>query len=164
MSVYDEVRAYHEQVGDDYGREHNRFVRYDAALSLFPPLYDGLLDVGCGTGQFRVWWKESTHYTGIDLLEGQNVLDYHEPHGVILGLGIFYRVFHGEQFRLLSHLWDLAEVAVVAQTITTEHGQHPGEYPADPVQWLRFARTLTPKVALRMDYMDGRDMTIALYR
>ena len=139
-------------------------IRYDAALSLFPRTYESLLDVGCGTGRFKLWWNGQGRYTGIDLLAGTNVLDYREPHDVVMALGILYRVPPVAQEQLIRHMWTLASKALIVQTLS-EWGeiQEPGEYPADPVDLLRFGAELTHCVQMRTDYLP-HDVTLALYR
>lgn len=163
-SMYDAVREHHRVHGDDFGREENRAIRYDAALSMFPRTYASLLDVGSGSGRFRLWWNGSGPYTGIDLLDGTNVLDYEVEHDLVVALGVLYKVPFGEQSRLIAHMWSLAQSALVIQTITRDgRPDTDGEWPADPVWLHRFARTLTAKVALRTDYLLG-DCTLGLYR
>lgn len=164
MTVFDKVRDYHIAVGDDFGHENTRHIRYDAALSLFPATYESLLDVGCGSGRFRLWWNGHGSYTGIDLLQGQNVLDHHDHHDVVVALGVLYRVSWEVQSVLISHMWGLAEKALVVQTLCFPRDQVRGEHPVDPLRLFRLARTLTDKVQLRTDYLDGRDITIGLYR
>jgi hypothetical protein len=41
--------------------------------------------------------------------------------------------------------------------------QEPGEFYADPVEIVRFCRSLTPWVVLRHDYL-AHDFTVYLYR
>lgn len=163
-SIYDAVAEHHRTHGDDFGNEASRHIRYDAALSLFPRTYSSLLDVGSGSGRFRLWWNGSGPYTGIDLLHGQNVLDYEVEHDVVLALGVLYLVPPEEQCRLVEHMWSLATNALIVQTLSSVgRKRERGEHPADPV-WLHYVgRKLADKVALRTDYWPG-DVTIALYR
>lgn len=163
-SIYEAVAEHHRVNGDDFGRPETRHIRYDAALSLFPRTYSSLLDVGAGSGRFRLWWNGSGPYTGIDLLHGVNVLDYEVEHDLVVALGVLYKVPYSEQARLVRHMWTLARKALIVQTISMDgRDQEDGEWPAFPLSLCELARELTPKVTLRTDYLDG-DVTVALYR
>ncbi len=160
MSVYEAVRAYHETHGDDFGSLRSRIIRYDAAIAMLPDDFTSMLDVGCGSGEFRRWWNGDQQYTGIDLLAGTNVLDWTERRDVVVALGVLYLVPPTEQKRLVKHMWKLARQALIVQTLTK--GEE-GEFPVDPSAFAKLAWSLTPKIALRNDYLLN-DVTIGLYR
>ncbi len=160
MSVYEAVRAYHETHGDDFGSLRSRIVRYDAAILMLPQDFTSMLDVGCGSGEFRRWWNGDEQYTGIDLLTGTNVLDWTERRDVVVALGVLYQVPREEQKRLIKHMWKLCRQALIVQTIT--QGDE-GEHTISPSELAGIAWKLTPKIALRNDYLPN-DVTIGLYR
>ena len=151
------VRIYHESRGDDYGSETSRLKKYEAILSLMPTRND-VLDAGCGARRFRDFLPAHCEYTGIDILEGQNALDYHWRHDIVIANGLLYRVSAREGRKLLRHLWGLAREALIFTSL--RHGD-PGETTWTPGEALAFALALTDKVALRADYLP-HDFAVAL--
>ena len=161
MTVYDDIKAYHEIHGDDINPGRGKTIRYEAALSLFPRTYDSLLDCGCGTGGFKQWWGGTAKYTGIDLLNGINVLDYNVHHDVVIALGMLYLAPPEEQLKLIEHMWGIADKALIVQTLTTVSTE--GEYGISRVRLAQIGHELSKQFVVKADYWDT-DGTLALYR
>ena len=65
---------------------------------------------------------------------------------------------------LIKRLYELADHAVAFTSLSTwAMTQEPNEYYADPLETVRFCRTLTPWVALRHDYLP-HDFAIYMYK
>lgn len=166
--MFDDVAEYHRTHGDDYGSVESRFTKYRVILELCPYMGTTLLDVGCGEGLFRPWAEKNGYlWTGIDLLQGQNVLDYHEKHDVVVANGIFYKLEgpHWQVRHIIEHMWQLCNDVLIFNSLSTwtrgDEDEH--ELCLDPEWALEECRALTRKLVLRHDYAEN-DFTIALYR
>lgn len=165
MSVFEQVRLYHEVHGDDIS-EASRPLRYKAIRRLLPAKSGKtLLDVGCGTRQFRKFVPHLT-YTGIDLLEGTNVLDYELRHDYVIANGLVYKLPSQQAARdLILHCWDLADEALIWTSLDKWAHFHVEELTLCPYDSARWARRVAGagKVALDMSYKPG-DFCIAMYK
>ena len=112
------VAAYHRLHGDDYASRRSRERKYEAILSLANFAGRHVLDVGAGTGEFRKMLPRC-NYTGIDLLDGENVLDHHTRYDIVVANGIFYKLDHnGEVVRLIRHMWTLTRETLIFTSLS----------------------------------------------
>lgn len=165
MSVYQLIRDYHALHGDDVS-EPSRYARYNTILELIDlaKAPASMLDVGSGAGRLERYLNRY-HYTGIDLLDGVNVLDWHEPADVVVANGIFYKLPHSEEaWRLIKHMWGLARHALIFTSLSTWAPHHnPDELYLNPANTLLRCYHLTQNIVLRHDYLP-HDFAIGLYK
>jgi SAM-dependent methyltransferase len=178
----------HDPRACDYGRVESQIAKFKVLAEVCPLDHCRLLDVGCGFADyadFLATGNQSVDYTGIDLSAGMietasqlhpklklnhgNLLTFEESQrfDVVNANGIFYLL--GEDApvlvkRLIEKMYSLASRAVVFNSLSTWATHYePGEFYANPVEILRFCRSLTPWVTLRHDYLP-HDFTIYMYR
>lgn len=166
MTVWDRIRDYHHEHGDDYGSEEAREAKLRVILNAVPTWdHKTVLDVGCGTRALESRLPGSAVYTGIDLLDGQNVLDWTEPHDIVVANGVLYKLESSSRaFELIEYTWEhLAREALIVTSLSAWGGEREGELVFEPQVLWRHCSYLTRKLALRHDYLPG-DFTIALYR
>lgn len=165
-ALFEQVRAYHLAHGDDYGSETSREKKYRAIRDLIPHKSDRtLLDVGCGTQQFRTWVPRM-EYVGIDLIYNENVMDETRHFDVVIANGCLYQLPNQRAAReLLHHCWTLADEAFIWNSLDYWGHFSVGELHLDPYDSARWARKLagSGRVVLRMDYLPG-DFSIGMYR
>lgn len=166
MSVFEAVREYHVTTGDDYGSENSRHKKYCAIRDLIPHKSDRtLLDVGCGSQQFRSWVPR-LEYTGIDLVYDQNVMDETRLFDVVIANGLVYKLPDERAAKeLLHHCWGLATEAFVWTSLDYWGGYTHGELRLDPFVMARWARRVagSARVKLDMSYLPG-DFAVAMYK
>lgn len=179
----DDVRSSH------WGSDESQRRRFDVLARVADLSGARVLDVGCGVARLADVLAEGAcdvDYVGIDLstraietaraarpgldLRVANVLDLdpaRERFDVVLANGIFYRL--GTDGVALAHslirqMWSLAAGAV-AFTSLSGWGPDPedDELHLDPLETLALARSLTPLVVFRHDYMP-HDFALYLYR
>jgi SAM-dependent methyltransferase len=188
-SYYDELVERH---GDsarscDYGDPRSQIAKFEVLASVAPLEGRRVLDVGCGLGHFADFLKarySELTYVGVDLsprmielgrelhpgldLRVANILT--EDPGefdVVAASGIFYLL--GEQAadlmrQIVSRMYSHAGVAIAWNSLSAwAPDQQEGEFYADPLEAVRFTRSLTPWVTMRHDY-HPRDFTIYAYR
>jgi ubiquinone/menaquinone biosynthesis C-methylase UbiE len=148
-----------------------------------------ILDVGCGLGDFAQWLAQhdiDVHYTGLDvtpavierakrrLPQGRffqgDILSVELPSAkfdYVFCSGIFTHrrrnpkaFFHAS----IRRMFELCRAGVAFNCLSAWAARkETREFHADPLETLRFCRTLTQWVTLRHDYHPG-DFTIYLYR
>lgn len=164
--AYDRVRVYHQQHGDDYGSEASRALKYRAVKGLLPAVAGKtLLDVGCGQRRFQRLVRQAV-YTGIDLVEGTNVLDVEDHYDLVVANGVIYKLSDERAAkRLLYHCWTLADEAFVFTSKDAWGHVHAEELSLDCEETFRWARKLAGPGRVRLDagYMAG-DFCIGMYR
>lgn len=165
-AVYEKVRVYHEAHGDDYGSKRSRDLKYKAIRDLIPHKSDrSLLDVGCGSGQFRSWVPR-LRYTGIDLIYGENVMDETRHFDVVVANGLVYKLPNErEAKRLLGKCWELTDEAFIWTSLDKWGHYHVEELHLDPYEMARWARKVagSGRVKLDMSYLPG-DFAILMLR
>jgi SAM-dependent methyltransferase len=152
-----------------------------------------VLDVGCGLADLRLFLKERGHrgsYCGIDLTPEMiaaartrfpddqfataNLLSLSDEalskfeSDIVIASGIFYfRRNEPGRFlqEMVKRLFYLARDCLAFNSLSTwgDRSAEPDEFRADPVETLKFCRSLTPWCILRHDYHPG-DFTIILRR
>jgi SAM-dependent methyltransferase len=189
-SFYDGLveRYGHDPRACDYGSVDSQRAKFQV-LSQVRPM-DGLtlLDVGCGFADYASFLEdrvEELTYVGVDLsprmvsaarvlhpdldIRQVDILDQplEREYDVVNANGIFYLLGAGAEERmrrLVSRMFALARRSVAFNSLSAWASAHePGEFYADPLETLRFCRTLTPWVTLRHDYL-AHDFTIYLHR
>jgi hypothetical protein len=167
-ALFERIRRYHTRRGDDYGSEASRERKYRAILDhiqldhvqLDPD--DTLLDVGCGKRRFRAYVE--CGYTGIDLVEGVNVMDYNVRHDWVVANGIVYKLgTEREARKVLEKCWHLCEKGFVFTSLDRWAHYAEGELTLDPYDTARWARRVAGKVRLDMSYKPG-DFLVAMLR
>jgi hypothetical protein len=124
--------------------------------------YDTLLDVGCGDRRFRD--HVVCGYHGIDLVEGNNVIDYETSHDWVVANGIVYKMGSvREARRVLAKCWQLCEKGLVFTSLDCWAHYAEGELTLDPYETARWARRIAGKVKLDMSYKPG-DFIVAMFR
>lgn len=164
--LYEKVRQYHQQHGDDYGSKRSRDLKYKAVRDLIPHKSDrSLLDVGCGAGHFKAWVPR-LRYTGIDLLYGQNVLDETRTYDIVVANGCVYKLPTERAAKeLLHHCWTLAEEAFIFTSLNVWGHYHIDELHLDPYETFRWAARLAGNGRVKVDasYLAG-DFAILMLR
>jgi SAM-dependent methyltransferase len=158
------VTEYHRVHGDDYGSQNSRDLKYAAVRRLLPAKSGkSLLDVGCGTRKFRAWVPRLT-YTGIDLLDGTDVLDFELQHDYVVANGVVYKLgAEWEALRLLDHCWELAREAFVFTSLDSWTHFHAEELTLDPADVLQWARKRASRVVVDCSYKIG-DFAVLMMR
>lgn len=172
---WEQIAEYHREHGDDYGSRGAQSTKYDvllAGLAEHTALRGrAVLDVGCGSEQLRPGVEaHAAIYTGIDLVRGENVLDYHKRHDFVVANGIFYKLKLATRAPeismqdLICHMWYLARECLAFNSLSTRaESKYPGDFYADPIHTYQFCESLANKIVLRHDYLPY-DFTIFLYR
>jgi len=163
-------------------------IRYQSLAAVMDLSGSSILEVGCafgGLGAYLVKKYEEIQYAGIDIssrmieegrranprlqLQRRNILemDSELQFDVVLAQGIFYLLgsdAEAKMHQLIEKMFSLARQAVGFSTISlwADHKERD-EFYADPLATVEFCRTLSPKVALRHDYMP-HDFTVYLYK
>lgn len=173
----------------DWGSDTSQQLRF-AVVAGIADLRDArLLDVGCGVGRladFLAGRGIDVDYVGIDLsaraiaegraarphldLRVSNLLDLdagRDRFDVVVANGIFYRLGQDETpiaEMLVERMWQLARRAVAFTSLSTWAPDRPAdELHLDPLRALEHARSLTPLVTLRHDYLP-HDFAVYLHR
>lgn len=105
-------------------------------------------------------------YTGIDLVEGTNVLDMEDHFDLVVGNGIVYLLPSVRDAKhLLYHCWQLCDQAFVFTSLDTRGCYREGELRLDPVEMFRWARRIagTGQVKVDASYLP-HDFCVAMYR
>lgn len=178
----------HDPRAVDASSEAALNVRYRVLADVADLTGASILEVGCGFGDLGVFLHEryeGIRYRGIDVSarmieEGRrlhpaldlaqvNLLDLNpaELFDFVLAQGIFYLLaepaepkMHG----LIERMFALATQAIALTTTSAWSSRsYPGEFYADPVRLLEWARHLTSAVVVRHDYHPG-DVALYLYK
>lgn len=158
------ILAYHTEHGDDYGSETAREAKYRAILSLAYFHGKTVLDAGCGSRRFQGWLPSSCTYTGVDLLDGEDIWDYRDPHQIVVANGILYKLLDQDAaWRMVEHLWSLTEETLIFTSLSSWDGAREDELVLNPVWTLLRCINLSRCLTLRHDYLPG-DFTVALRR
>lgn len=172
----------------DYGSWASQRARFRALAEVLPLNGRRVLDVGCGYAGFYDYLVDRygpVQYEGVDIspqainkarrrhpslsLRVLDILeeDPGEPYDFVVANGVFY-LLGEDAFEIMSALirrmFELARRAVAFTTLSAwAERRTPGEFHADPLRTLAFCRTLTPRIALRHDYLP-HDFAVFLYR
>ncbi len=172
----------------DWGSRESQRTRFRILTQVGKLNGSSLLDIGCGMGDLYGWLKEEniqTNYRGIDITPEmvtmakkrfpgvdfsvgdmlEDALSGQQPDFAVAS-GIFYlRQNAPEEYlqTVVATMFKAARVGVAFNSLSNWFAEEPGEFHADPLQTVRFCRSLTPWVCLRHDY-HLRDFTIFLYR
>jgi len=187
---YDELVQQHgyDPRACDYGRPLSQQVKFDALAEAVSNADRSILDVGCGFADWADHLEKrfpSLRYTGIDLsprmvaaargrrpdldIRLANLVDLNEgdKFDFVAANGIFY-LLGDDAERLLRELvqqmWVLARRGIAFTTLSSwADMKEAGEYYADPLEVVRFCRSLTSRIVLRHDYHPA-DFAVYLYR
>jgi SAM-dependent methyltransferase len=168
----------HDPRSCDYGRAESQRRKFQVLSDSLDYRGRSVLDVGCGFADFATFLAqrhEGVCYSGVDLspsmidharaknpcldLKVTNILE--EPavqtHDFVIANGIFYLLgAEAPQLmrRLVEVMFSRCREAVVFNSLSTWASiQEPGEFYADPLETLAWCRELSPRVALRHDYL-----------
>lgn len=174
----------------DWGNVESQRLRFKVLAEVGKLHNSSLLDVGCGIGDLYGWLKQeniATRYCGIDITPEMttiakkrfpdvdfsvgNMLDGeqlpNQKYDFVIASGIFYLRQNAPLEYLqtvVTAMFKAARIAVAFNSLSTWfEAKESGEFYADPLETVRFCRTLTPWVCLRHDY-HPRDFTVFLYR
>ncbi len=161
--VFDEVAAYHQVHGDDYGSSESRKAKYRAVLDMVDPtLYDIVLDVGCGERKFRR--HVPCGYIGIDITEGQNVMDWTRPVEWVVANGIVYKLPDERSAKeVLAKCWSICTKGFVFTSLDSYCHYCEDELTLDPFEMTRWATRIAHNVKLDMSYKAG-DFAVGMFR
>lgn len=160
-------------------------LRFDVLLDVLDPRCASILDVGCGAGHLVEALEArgfAGRYLGVDALpemverararrpdrafEVAALADLADgpTFDVVVASGVFVVAREDELAAAVPALWARARRAVAFNCLSAwAPVRAPGELHADPVATLALCRLLTPRVALRHDYLPN-DFTIHLRR
>lgn len=170
-----------------YGRAASQAVKFQVLSEIMPLAGKTILDVGCGFADFADYLErhhKNIRYSGIDLsprmvrqakklhpgldIRQGNILDLSgKKFDLVTCNGIFYLLGKNADLimrRMVRKMYDLAEEAVAFNSLSAwAPDKNKREFYADPVETLRFCRSLTPRLQLRHDY-HKRDFTVYLFK
>jgi SAM-dependent methyltransferase len=168
----------------DWGSERSQQIRFEILTQAIDRPTRSVLDVGCGVGHLTDALDASGHtgaYLGVDALAAMvdaararrpdrrferltGGVEPLPPADVVLGSGLFTFADRGSLEGTLRALFAACRFTTAVNVLSTwGEKPEPGEYAIDPTELLAFARTLTPWVALRHDYLP-HDCTLTLHR
>jgi SAM-dependent methyltransferase len=178
----------HDPRACDYGRPESQLRKFQVLADIADLKGKRILDVGCGFADYAEYLRSRfglVKYVGIDVsprmikeakrlrpeldLRLCNVLDqtFKETFDVVTANGLFYLLGRdAPDFlrQIVRRMCELAEFAVAFNSLSSWAPiKEPAEFYADPLDVLKFCRTLTPWVALRHDYFP-HDFTIYMYK
>ena len=178
----------HDPRACDYGSATSQRVKFEVLSDVMPLDGASVLDVGCGFADYAGFLEDrfdDVRYTGVDLSprmiagarDHRPDLDLRQldilrespggPFDVVNANGIFYLLGEQAEARmraLVTRMFELSRVALSFNSLSTWASvREPGEFYADPLETVRFCRTLTPWVVLRHDYL-AHDFTVYCYR
>jgi len=161
--TFDAIRDYHVTHGDDYGSEQSRKAKYAAVLSMLDlQSWHTLLDVGCGDEHFREC--VGCEYLGIDLVRGENVMDWDVVSDWVVANGILYKLHdEREAQKVLEKCWSLARVGFVFTSLDRYKHFCEAELTLDPFEMARWADKRANGIVLRLDYKPG-DFAVLMLR
>jgi SAM-dependent methyltransferase len=178
----------HDPRACDYGHAESQKIKFRVLSEVMNLEEKQVLDVGCGFADFVRYLRErfdAFHYVGIDIcprmiqearhlepnidLRLCNILDgeFEGSFDVVFANGIFYLL--GDEAPalmrcIIGRMYEFAQWAVAFNSLSFWAPEKaPGEFYADPLDVLKFCRTLTPWVVLRHDY-HPRDFTVYMYK
>jgi SAM-dependent methyltransferase len=168
----------------DWGSERSQFLRFRVLTEAIDVPTRSVLDVGCGMGHLSDALDASGHtgdYLGVDALAAMvdaararrpdrrferftGGVEPLPPADIVLGSGLFTFADRASMEATIRAMFAACRIGTAVNTLSTwGDAPEPGEFAADPAELLAFARTLTPWVALRHDYLP-HDCTLMLYR
>jgi SAM-dependent methyltransferase len=178
----------HDSKACDYGRPQSQTIKFKVLSEVAQLGGKTVLDVGCGLGDYADYLQERFTcpiYTGIDIaprmleevrlhrptldVRLMNILDdrMNATFDVVSANGIFYllgEAAENQMKAIIQRMYSLAKHAVALNSLSAWASvKEPGEFYADPLETVRFCRTLSPWVVLRHDYLP-HDFTIYMYR
>ncbi|MFQ5804967.1 MAG: class I SAM-dependent methyltransferase [Phycisphaerae bacterium] len=172
----------------DYGSRVAQRARFRVLAEALPLNGRRALDVGCGFADFADYLTANygpVDYEGVDICPRViehaqrrhpslplRVLDILEedpggPFDFVVAHGVFHLLGDGAfelMGALIARMFELSRRAAAFTTLSAwaEH-RRPGDFHADPGETLAFCRSLTPRVALRHDYLPY-DFAVFLHR
>jgi SAM-dependent methyltransferase len=173
----------------DWGSRDSQALRFSVLAQIGRLEGATVLDVGCGLGDLLDYFREknlSVDYTGYDLtpemiqsarrrfpqqrFETRDLLLDRQPSALfdyVLASGIFY-LRHTEPMLYLAtmvrRMFAACRKGVAFNTLSSMATEPtPGEFYAEPAQVLKACLGITPRVAIRHDYLP-HDFTVYLYK
>ncbi|HEV7179840.1 MAG TPA: class I SAM-dependent methyltransferase [Candidatus Baltobacteraceae bacterium] len=169
----------------DWGSARSQHRRFDVLLQALSRTPATLLDIGCGVGELAAYLGArgyTTAYHGLDPLPemiaaarqrfpersfdaGLLAAGGSSPRAeLVVASGVFAFCEAPLMHQTLRAMFAACDVAVAFNALSgwAPHREE-GEFYHDPLATLAFCRELTPRVALRHDYLP-HDFTIYLYR
>lgn len=177
----------HDPRACDYGHANSQKIKFNVLSDVCDLSSKSVLDVGCGFADYAIFLKEkfaNVNYEGVDLspdmiqkatglhpdlkLRTLDILkDDVSRYDLVTANGIFYLLKDNPcatMRMLISRMYELCNKAIAFNSLSNWClDQEQNEFYADPLETLKFCKTITPWVTLRHDY-HPRDFTIYMYR
>jgi len=165
-----------------WGSKKSQNIRFKILAEIGDLKGKKILDYGCGTGELCQFLKKYKigEYVGYDI--NNEMIDValkkypKEIFRSYLNLMLYDYIFisgtfnlktknwEKETYKILRKLWGICRKGIAVNFLTSFSSYKDKKcYYADPIEILKFVRTLTNKFVLRHDYKEN-DFTIYLYK
>lgn len=178
----------HDPKSCDYGHPVSQQIKFNVLSGSTDHTNKSVLDIGCGFADYASFLQskfKNVEYHGVDIssamiteakklhpelsLEVANVFEQkpERTYDIVTSNGIFYLLGSqaGELMKsFITKMFELSNEMVAFNSLSSwATDQEQNEFYADPLETLKFCRTLSPWVSLRHDY-HTRDFTIFIYK
>ncbi len=174
----------------NWGSIESQELRFKVLVEISNLENKSILDIGCGLGDFYKWLKRNNYnveYFGVDITPdfirsaqeeyGNDLFicedfissDFFKKDGFdyVFASGIFATYIENplEIYKqYITRMWEIAKFGVAFNSLSDwGENKEKEEYYADPIEIIRFCRSLTHKIVFKHDY-HPRDFTIFLYK
>jgi SAM-dependent methyltransferase len=170
----------------DFQNAGNQQARFAILAAIDNLLDKSILDVGCGVGHFPAWLNERGYqgdYLGVDLLpemvaragkanpamgfKTADILADPIRHRAdyVMSSGIFHLGDQAYMHRMIAAMYLASRKGVAFNSLSSwdDYDTQGDFFCADPLETLKFCRTLTSQILMRHDYLP-HDFTIFMFK